>query len=69
MNTMAQLTIDGKTYDQDSLTREAKQQLVMLRACEAEIQRLNMLLAVARTAQTAYAIALKEQLPQAAQPN
>ena len=60
---MAEVTIDGKTYELDSLSEGAKQQIVMIQAVDAELQRLQVLLAIAQTARSAYFSALNEQLP------
>lgn len=60
---MPSITIDKQTYDLDSLSQDAKANLQMLQATEAEIQRLNLQLAIAQTARMAYANALKAALP------
>jgi hypothetical protein len=60
---MPQITIDNVVYDLDSLSDAAKQQLASIQFTEAEIQRLQMLLAVAQTARNSYFAALKELLP------
>lgn len=62
-NPMPTLNIDNQTYDLDSLSQDAKANLQMLQATEAEIQRLNLQLAIAQTARLAYANALKAALP------
>ena len=59
---MAKITIDGKEYDTDSLSDEAKQQLQMLQFSEQEIARLQVQLALAQTARIAYGNALKSEL-------
>ena len=60
---MPTITIDGKDYDADSLSDEAKAQLTSLQVTDQEIQRLNIQLAIAQTARNAYARALAELLP------
>jgi tetratricopeptide (TPR) repeat protein len=60
---MSTITIDGKDYDLDSLSDSAKAQLTSLQVTDAEIQRLNIQLAIAQTARNAYAKALGELLP------
>ena len=60
---MPTITIDNIAYDTDSLSPDARAQMQMLQAAEAEIQRLNVQLALAQTARNAYAKALKAALP------
>jgi len=59
---MPSLSIDGKEYDIDSLSDSAKAQLVSLQFVQAEMQRLESQLAVCKTAQQAYQVALKNEL-------
>ena len=61
---MTQVTIDEKSYELESLTEGARQQLAMLQATDQEIQRLNIKLAIAQTARVAYANALNAELAQ-----
>ena len=56
---MATVTIDGKEYDTDSLSKEAKNQVASLNFVQSEIQRLQAQLAVYQTAASAYSNALK----------
>ena len=58
------VTIDGTAYNLADLSENARQQLVNLRAADAEIQRLERQLALARTARSAYAQVLKQELPE-----
>ena len=60
---MTTIKIDGKDYDEDSLSEEAKAQLTSLQVTDQEIQRLNIQLAIVQTARNAYARALSELLP------
>lgn len=60
---MPQISVDGKTYDVETLSDAAKQQLAHVQFADAEAQRLQMLLAQTQTARTAYFAALKELLP------
>ena len=60
---MPTITIDNKSYDLDSLSNEAKAQLEMLLATDAEIKRLQQNLAMSQTARNAYAKALQAALP------
>jgi hypothetical protein len=59
---MPTVKIDGKDYDSESLSAEAKSQLASLQVTDAEIQRLQIQLAIAQTARNAYATALKAAL-------
>ncbi len=59
---MATITIDGKEYELDQLSENARAQLIMLQAAEGEMRRLQQLLAIAQTARNAYAQALKAAL-------
>jgi hypothetical protein len=56
------VNIDGKEYDSDKLSAEAKAQLASLQVTDAEIQRLQMQLAIFQTARSAYASGLKASL-------
>lgn len=56
------VTIDGQEYKLDNLSEKAKKQLVNLRITDEEVQRLNHQLAIAQTARSAYANALKQEL-------
>lgn len=60
---MPTITIDNKSYDLDSLSNDAKAQLEMMLATDAEIKRLQQNLAISQTARNAYARALSELLP------
>ena len=59
---MAKIKIDDTEYDTENLTDNAKAQLASLQFNEAHIMRLRNELAIADTAKTAYANALKEEL-------
>ncbi len=56
------IDIDGKTYQIDNLSGEAKSQLGNVRAVDAELKRLQRQTAIAQTARNAYARALQEEL-------
>ncbi|MFG6573894.1 hypothetical protein ACGYLO_20230 [Sulfitobacter sp. 1A13353] len=56
------IDIDGKSYEIDSLTDEAKSQLDNIRAVDLELKRLDQQKAIAQTARNAYARALQEEL-------
>ena len=57
------LTIDNVEYNVADLSEAARAQVVNVRVTDEEIQWLNRLLAIAQTARTAYANALKNELP------
>ena len=61
---MANITIDGKDYNSDDLSQNAKEQLVSLQFVQGEIKRLEAQLAVFKTAASAYSEALKDELPE-----
>ena len=56
------IDIDGKSYEIDSLTDEAKSQLGNIQAVDTELKRLQQQTAIAQTARNAYARALQEEL-------
>ena len=59
---MPNITIDGKSYDSDSLTDKAKEQIMSMQFVNAEIKRLESQLAVFKTAAAAYSLALKNEV-------
>ena len=61
---MATITIDDVQYELDDLSDEAKAQLEPLQAVEVRIARANEEIAILQTARNAYAVALKEVLPE-----
>lgn len=60
---MSNITIDGKEYALETLSEEAKNQLMSLQVCDQKLQSLQQELAIMQTARNAYANALKELLP------
>ena len=62
---MPTIKIDGKDYDTDKLSDEAKAQLVSLQFCDQELARLQAQSAAYQTARMAYAKALQAALPTA----
>ena len=56
------IKIDNKDYELDSLSEDAKGQLLSLQFVDAELQRVNAQSAVLQTARVAYAKALNEAL-------
>jgi len=61
---MSNITIDGKEYALETLTDEARAQIMSLRLCDQKIEQAQVDLAIAQTARNAYARALKEMLPE-----
>jgi len=61
---MTDITIDNQTYDFESLSDEAKAQIISLQFVDAELQRLQAKAAALQTARSAYARALSELLGQ-----
>lgn len=59
---MANLIINDKSYDIDTLSDEAKAQAISLQFVDAEIARLNATIAVFQTARSGYFSALTRQL-------
>ena len=60
---MASIKIDNIDYDIDTLSDEAKAQLVSLQFCDAELQRLQAQASVLQTARGAYSKSLQAALP------
>lgn len=59
---MATITIDGKDYNSDILSDEAKNQLSSIQFVDGELARLNAQVAVFQTARIAYSKALNDEL-------
>ena len=59
---MASINIDGKDYNIDDLSDEAKNQLASLQFVQGELKRIEGQTAVYRTAYAAYSSALKNEL-------
>jgi len=59
---MRTITIDGKSYDADALSPEAKAQLASIQFVDSELVRLQAQSAALQTARMAYAKALNESL-------
>lgn len=60
---MAKVTIDGKQYDTDDLSDDAKNHIQNVQYCEQKMVDLQRELAVIQTARNAYAQALQRALP------
>ena len=61
---MPTITIDGKEYDSDQLSDEAKQQLGSIQFVDRKIAELQAEIAALQTARNAYAKALSDLLMQ-----
>ena len=59
---MTTITIDGKNYELDSLSSDAKAQLASIQFVDAELARLQGQSAALQTARNAYAKALNAAL-------
>ena len=59
---MPVIKIDDKDYDSETLSNEAKEMLANIQIADQEIQRLNIQLALARTARNSYAEKLNKAL-------
>jgi len=60
---MSTIKIDNKEYELDSLSNEAKAQLVSIQFVDGEINRLQGQMAAMQTARNTYAKALTSLLP------
>jgi len=60
---MTTITIDGKSYELDSLSSDAKAQLASFQFVDAELARLQAKTAALQTARLAYSKALQAALP------
>jgi len=56
------ITINGKSYNVDELSGEAKAQLTNIRVVDQELARLQALVAIARTARSAYGQTLNAEI-------
>ncbi len=59
---MPNINIDGKDYDSDMMSAEAKAQLTSVQFADAELQRMGFKTAAMQTARAAYFNALKKEL-------
>ena len=60
---MPKISIDGKEYDTEALSEEARSGVQNLQYCEQKMAELKRELALVQTARNAYAQALKGTLP------
>jgi hypothetical protein len=58
------IKIDDQEYDIESLSDDAKKQIISMRVADQEIIALNHKLAIAQTARNAYAAAVRDCLPE-----
>lgn len=56
------ITIDGKKYDLKKLPKQAQDQVLNIKFCDQQLQRLNNELAVADTARIGYGKALDKEI-------
>ena len=59
---MANVTIDGKEYDYDSLSETAQGNLKSIQYIKSELTKLSAQAAILKTAEKAYAESLKNEL-------
>ena len=59
---MAEIKINGKDYDFESLSENAKKQIVSLQFVQNEIKKLNAQIAAYKTAEVAYSKALENEI-------
>lgn len=60
--TIKTITINGKTYDLDGLSENARAQVVNLRVTDTEIERMRAQISIYQTARATYARALQREL-------
>lgn len=60
---MAKVTIDGKEYDSEKLSEDARNNILNVQFCEKRMKELQREIAMAQTARNTYAAALKGALP------
>ena len=60
----ATVTIDGREYQLDSLSAEAREQMARVTATDRHLQQLQVEFVIAQTARASFAQQLKNLLPQ-----
>ncbi len=60
---MAKVTIDGKDYDTDAISGDARDNVLNVRFCDTKLADLRREAAMVQTARNAYASVLQSQLP------
>jgi len=61
-NAMAKVTLDGKEYDTEEMTEEARNLIASVQFIEQQLQKKRNEVSIAKTARGAYARALKKEL-------
>ena len=59
---MSEFTLDGKSYDIDQMSDEARAHLISINFADAELRKINAQRAIFETAKSVYAKALKDIL-------
>ena len=59
---MAKFTLEGREYDLDAISAVAKERVVSIQFCDAELQRIQAEFNAIQAAKAAYVRALKEEL-------
>ena len=59
---MSEIKINGKSYELENLSENAKKQIVSLQFVQNEIQKLNAQIAAYKTAEIAYSNALENEI-------
>jgi len=59
---METITIDGKDYDIESMSEDAKNELLSIQMCDQKVNDLQAELAIVQTARNAYILSLKSML-------
>ena len=62
-NKNTKITIDGKDYELDALSKDAKSQIDSIVLCDRKLAELQSEAAMIQTARNAYVAALQELLP------
>lgn len=60
---MPKVNIDGKEYDSEALSEDARSNMLNVQYCDKKVAELKRELSMAQTARNAYAQALKNALP------
>ncbi len=60
---MAKVTIDGRDFDLDTLSGEARKQAANIHVIDVELARLHTQVLIHQTARNAFAVALQQALP------
>ncbi|AVT82967.1 DUF6447 family protein [Rhodopseudomonas palustris] len=60
---MSHVTIDGRQFDLDGLSDEARQQAANIQVIDQEMARLKTQMLIYQTARNAFAVALQQALP------